>query len=177
MHAYIAGNPSDTLGAGYQGFGFAYPISNYTSVLPTHDLLYVNSLGNSTAYVEANSTVVLSLTQVPTGYGVYNLTLPQGTYMLYVTISSAYLGKSVTEAFSVNVLSPTMYKTYISSKVTAKAPTPTVSPDASFGMGVATAALTVLLGTPVAYTMWNRHREKKGAVNVLDGILSFGGRK
>lgn len=177
MHAYIAGNPSNSLGAGYQGYGFAYPISNYSSVLPVHDLIYVNSLGNSTVYVEANSTVVLTLSQVPSGYGVFNITLPQGTYMIYVTISSSYLGKSVTEAFSVDVLSPTLYKSYISSKISSTSPAPSVSPLDSFGMGLAAVAITVLLGTPVSYVLWNRHREKKGAVNVLDGIFGLGGKR
>ena len=177
MHAYIAGNPSDTLGAGYQGYGFAYPIANYTSVLPQNDLLYVNSLGNSSVYVTGNGSTIMKLTAVPSGYGVFNLSLPLGTYMLTVDISSSFLGKSVTEAFSVTVLSPTMYKTYVSSHVTAKPVTKAVSPIDVFGMVALSMAFAVLLGTPISYSVWNRHRDKKGAVSVLEGFFRFGGKK
>ena len=177
MHAYIAGNPSDTLGAGYQGYGFAYPIANYTSVLPQHDILYVDSLGDSSVYVSGNGSTIMRLTPVPSGYGVFNITLPLGTYMLTVDISSSFLGKSVVDSFSVNVLSPSMYKKYVSSKVSSKAVIQQIPPIDVFGMVAMSMAAAVLLGTPIFYSAWNRHRDKKGAVSVLDGFFNFGGRK
>lgn len=116
MNAYIAGNPYKApSGSQYSGFGFAYPFANYTSVLPQYDMVFAQSKGVSSINITTSTgSTVLKTTfwNGDNGTGVFNFTLPTGTYDLVVLISSEYYGQSTTIIYSVQVLTITQYVNY-----------------------------------------------------------------
>lgn len=178
MSAMIAGNPDKIASTQYSSYGFAYPIPNYTSILPEYVSMWVISPGPSTVEVQSSTGQVylnqtsFQGTSVTDPYFRVNFTLPGGIYDIQVSISSSQLGKSTYEIFSVDVLSPQSYINYETQKVNHAPnlnPIPNYVAAGALGSGMLVVAV---LGTVIAYHAWNRKREKKGATNALEGLLS-----
>lgn len=182
MTAMLAGNPDKITSNQYSSFGFAYPIANYTSILPEYVSMWVTSPGSSNVEVISPSTgqIYLNQTSFPgtnttNPYFRVNFTLPGGTYDIQVAISSSQVGKTVYEIFSVDVLSPQSYINYEQQKINNA---PNLNPISNWEAAGAVAigiSIVATLGTILSYHGWNRKREKKGATNALSGLLSPGG--
>lgn len=178
MSAWIAGNPSKITSSQYSSMGFAYPIANYTSVLPEYVSMWVISPGNSTVEVESGTgTVFLQSTNFAGSNSTnpttrFNFTLTTGTYDLIVTISSSSIGKITQDIFSVNIMTPQNYINYEQEKINNAPVTNPVANWQAAGAMAMGVGLVAFIGTILAYNGWNRHREKKGATNALSSFLS-----
>lgn len=149
MNAYVAGNAAKVPGgSAYSGYGFAYPYANYTSVMPIYDTVFANSRGNSSINITTSAGAVALKTSFwngDNGTGIFNFTLPTGTYDLIIVISSEYYGKSTTLIYSVQVLTATQYINYANQKIT-QTTTYNLSPNGT-AAGVASGIIIAILAT------------------------------
>ena len=179
MNAYVAGNAAKAPGgSAYSGYGFAYPYANYTSVMPIYDTVFANSRGNSSINITTSSGFVALDTSYwngDNGTGIFNFTLPVGTYDLIITISSEYYGTSTRLMYSVEVLTAAQYINYATQKVTPRVVNH-VSNNQAVGSALEGMGFAVLFGTPFAYWGWNRWREGKGAQDATGGWADRFGR-
>lgn len=146
MSIAIAGNPYKApAGNSYSGYGYAYDIPNYTSVMPEWDIWSVTSPGNSTlSIVYASGGVIVPLTSFNNSAS-GNMTLKTGTYDIIVTISSSELGKSRTIIYAIEVLTLVQYINYANQKKTAAVVVNTLPPWQEMVAGAALAGVTIAL--------------------------------